>query len=209
MEETKRCPYCGEEILAIAKKCKYCGEWLEPHGVMIEKKQCPICGESIDANLDVCPFCNEPTHFHECYAEEEQQCVSLKEGEYLYCKTCKEKISANATACPNCGDADPFFFLDIKKTRKKTNLGCGKTIGIAVLMTLLYRFLGSPNGLLTWNSTEENLFFIVFIAIFIIGIVYSRYHTKNHREEMDKIFQQKNDPLAHDIWEKKLEEVCE
>ncbi len=29
MEETKRCPYCGEEILAVAKKCKYCGEWLE------------------------------------------------------------------------------------------------------------------------------------------------------------------------------------
>lgn len=27
-KETKQCPYCGEEILAIAKKCRYCGEWL-------------------------------------------------------------------------------------------------------------------------------------------------------------------------------------
>ena len=28
-KETKNCPYCGEEILAVAKKCKHCGEWLD------------------------------------------------------------------------------------------------------------------------------------------------------------------------------------
>ncbi len=29
MEKEKRdCPYCGEEIFAIARKCKHCGEWL-------------------------------------------------------------------------------------------------------------------------------------------------------------------------------------
>lgn len=29
MENTKRCPYCGEEIKADATKCKHCGEWLD------------------------------------------------------------------------------------------------------------------------------------------------------------------------------------
>ncbi len=28
-ESTKRCPFCGEVILAIAKKCKHCGEFLD------------------------------------------------------------------------------------------------------------------------------------------------------------------------------------
>ena len=27
-EEFKKCPHCGEEILAVANKCKHCGEWL-------------------------------------------------------------------------------------------------------------------------------------------------------------------------------------
>lgn len=29
MSDTKKCPFCAEEIKADAKKCRYCGEWLE------------------------------------------------------------------------------------------------------------------------------------------------------------------------------------
>lgn len=40
METTKKCPYCGEEILAVAKKCKHCGRWLnEMHSGEKEDRQ--------------------------------------------------------------------------------------------------------------------------------------------------------------------------
>ena len=41
MEKTRKCPYCGEEIMADARKCKHCGEWL--HDVA-ELKQEPVQG---------------------------------------------------------------------------------------------------------------------------------------------------------------------
>ena len=44
---TKRCPYCGEEILSVAKKCKHCGEWLDENAQVSEPQSTsvpePVC----------------------------------------------------------------------------------------------------------------------------------------------------------------------
>lgn len=37
--ETKKCPFCGEEIMAVAKKCKHCGEELQKESVVVKINQ--------------------------------------------------------------------------------------------------------------------------------------------------------------------------
>ena len=54
-EKHKRCPYCGEEILAVAKKCRYCGEWLENDGARPAGAPVPPAASPNPAAANVLP----------------------------------------------------------------------------------------------------------------------------------------------------------
>ncbi len=58
MAETKRCPYCGEEIMATAKKCKHCGEWLDgsEHGSNSRPNYRPVAVEPVEVNKIDIPY---------------------------------------------------------------------------------------------------------------------------------------------------------
>jgi len=71
---TKKCPYCSEEILIVAKKCKHCGEWFGNVATEVQKRmmECPFCSEKIEEGLDICPVCKEP------FAKEQEKKVPEK-----------------------------------------------------------------------------------------------------------------------------------
>ena len=55
-DATKRCPYCGEEILAVAKKCKHCGDWLDENAQVSEPQLTsvpePVCEPTPEPKKD-------------------------------------------------------------------------------------------------------------------------------------------------------------
>ena len=57
-ESVKKCPYCGEEISAVARKCKHCGKWLPTVG-KIDSKECPFCCQKVPLHAKKCPHCGE------------------------------------------------------------------------------------------------------------------------------------------------------
>ena len=70
--QTKTCPYCGEEILAIAKKCKHCGEFLDKEVITDSSKV-----NSLDVN----------DSWKRRFKVVEQQ-VEKNSGNILYLKEC-------------------------------------------------------------------------------------------------------------------------
>lgn len=134
MEQTKKCPYCGEEILAVAKKCKHCGEWLEEKPMVeVKKIACPICGEMIEETATVCPYCNEKV----------EKAAPAPRNAF------KEKVMAEKTVSQNKENAD----------RKKWIYGAVAVAVIAIVCALA--FSSKPSSSSNDNSYAADSMVVV------------------------------------------------
>lgn len=201
MEETKRCPYCGEEILAVARKCKHCGEWLEEK----RTKACPVCGEQIDAEASICPHCKEKLETtNESIVNKNSNCDDLTEN-HLYCKSCKRKISDSSLSCPHCGDSDPFYFKELKKKKKKSNIGCFSVLGIALGIKAIAKCCGIEEGPIGFNNIQVVIFIIVLVLLFLL----LQFGFKAVKDEKTNIMKGIYDSQTFEKWKKSLEEYLE
>jgi hypothetical protein len=203
-QKTKRCPYCGEEILAVAKKCKHCGEWLEPKEITKEQKPCPICGEQVDVDASVCPHCKEPivSEIEEEVSNKQVQEQPSQNSDFCYCKTCGAKLNIKVGKCPQCGDNDPLLFSHVTSYNKLTNWWV-----VALFFCVL---IGIPL-LFSVFSIEYSVFAILIWVAGFWWLLTSSKKSSNlavgkDLETMYKVCNEVGDPDGFRRWVKQIEE---
>ena len=119
---TKACPFCGEEILAVAIKCKHCSEMLSKRVTNNDQES---ESQVIESSIEIQNYC---------------------------CPSCLELIPADTISCFNCGanssddkewrPVKSIKFDSKKKSDTNTTQLTSKTIKFQYLISIGIMLLG-------------------------------------------------------------------
>ena len=152
-QETKKCPFCGELILAEAKKCKHCGEWIERDEKLMEA--CPYCGEDNPAGTVRCRHCDEIIKGVATDIEED----NIPETTGLFGKNL-----SYFKLLPAAIYLYPFIIMF-------------SGLLYTVLLVTLNPFELYPNPFRKYLSPDSNYFYVLMlisVSVILIGLWYSR-----------------------------------
>ena len=116
-KEVKECPFCGEEVLAVAKKCKHCHETIDV--ALRAAEEAKRAAERKDRE--------QPMVFMNAGGGSSSS-GSQKSGSLHFCPKCGNDILFNwlgwpPWTCANCGKSMPMFGWP-----KRNQVGCGAVI---------------------------------------------------------------------------------
>ncbi len=146
-QATKACPFCGEQILAVAIKCKHCSTILDAHAATVAAEPpCAQCGSQLEPAYQ-CPRCKAlRTHQEAAVLPVGTPCRrdSTPLIDIFVCPRCNAQrvpprrppsncpdcghgLASSATKCPHCG----WWYLNDARNTRKTALR------LFLLLTLL------------------------------------------------------------------------
>lgn len=174
--DTKKCPFCGEEIKITAKKCKHCKEFLPEIQSTASTKTCPYCGGEVAPTAKKCKHCGE------WLVEEEVKRPSSVQGSKR-CQFCGSIIPEYAERCPKCGEwlvreenskqvkDGPGYIVDILAILVGFGLGSIGTNGTEMFWLCVIGFIGTELYLLPTKIALEKrhtqLFLVVVVNILL------------------------------------------
>lgn len=84
--ETKKCPYCGEDIPASAKKCMHCGMWLEEKASLPEGAGKEPGAQNVATDVETVQPKEQVAEDDSKFTSEEKLYLSicLRQQEYTY-----------------------------------------------------------------------------------------------------------------------------
>lgn len=124
----------------------------------------------------------------------------------LYCRSCKQKVNSETKKCPQCGAEDPFYFIKVKKIKKKQIWRAILSMFIAFVIT--EEFIHPQSWILS-TACFMGISLVLLLIFEAAAMSLLRSNIKEYSEEFKKICEDANDEVAFNVWKSKMDKIID